>query len=221
VNLAHQTMSSLKNKWRQAGSHLDLLPRIGRLLWDSSKGWTVAWAAALVVSGAIPILVIRLSKSLIDGLVLLSRQPFSAAAAEPVRIMAALIGAASLAGELLQGGLEWLRAMQAELMEERMSSLAQQKASEVDLEFYETPACHDLIYRAQEEARNRPAILLENSGGLIQNGVSLIMIGWLVASYSVWLILLLALSAVPAFAIVARYNWLSHQWWRATTVERR
>jgi ATP-binding cassette subfamily B protein len=214
-------MNSLKSKWRQAGNHLDVLPQTARLLWDCSKGWTVAWAVGLAVSGAIPILVIRLSKNLIDGLALLSRQQFSAKAAEPVVLIAALIGAASLIVELLQGGLEWLRAMQAELLDERMSSLAQQKASEVDLAFYETPACHDLIYRAQEEARNRPAILLENTGSLIQNGVSLVMIGWLVATYSVWLILVLALSAVPAFVIVARYNWLSHQWWRETTVERR
>jgi ATP-binding cassette subfamily B protein len=214
-------MSNWQSKWRQAGNHLYVLPQIGRLLWDSSKGWTVAWAIASAVSGAIPILVIRLSKSLIDGLVLLSRLPFSAQAAEPVLVIAALIGGASLISELLQGGLEWLRAMQAELLGDRMSSLAQQKASEADLAFYETPACHDLIYRAQEEARNRPAILLENIGSLIQNGVSLVMIGWLVATYSVWLILVLALSAIPAFVIVARYNWLSHQWWRETTVERR
>src|SRR5271155_3278623 len=100
-------MSNLKHKCRQAGSHLYVLPRTARLLWDSSKGWTVIWAAASVVSGIIPILVIRLSKSLIDGLVLWSQPPFSTTAAEPVLVIAALIGAASLAGELLQGGLEW------------------------------------------------------------------------------------------------------------------
>jgi ATP-binding cassette subfamily B protein len=138
-----------------------------------------------------------------------------------VLIIAGTIGALSLISELLQGALEWLRTMQAELLEERMSFLVQQKTSEVDLAFYETPACHDLIYRAQEEAKNRPAIMLENFGTLIQNGVSLVLIGWLVATYSIWLIVVLALSAIPAFVIVARYNWLSHEWWRETTVERR
>ena len=214
-------MYSPGNKWRQARAQLHVLPQTGGLLWDSAKGWTIAWALALIVSGALPIAVIRLTKSLIDALAGLSRRPFSAQAAEPILIVAALIGALSLVSELLQGALEWLKAMQAELLEERMSSLVQKKTSEVDLAFYETPACHDFIYRAQEEARNRPALLLDNIGSLIQNGVSLALIGWLVATYSVWLLLVLALSAIPAFAIVTRYNWLSHQWWRDTTVERR
>lgn len=214
-------MDNFTTRWRQAGTHLYVLPQTGRLLWDSAKGWTVAWAAALAVSGTLPIVVMRLMKTLIDNLARLSRQPFSAQAAKPVLIVAALIAAFSLISELLQGALEWLRAMLAELLEDRMSSLVQRKTSEVDLAFYETPACHDLIYRAQEEARTRPAILIENIGSLVQNSISLVLIGWLVATYSIWLMLVLALSAIPAFMIVARYNWLSHQWWRETTVERR
>lgn len=214
-------MDGLRSKWRQARTHFNVLPRAIRLLWGSAKGWTLAWAAALIASGALPIAIIRLTKYLIDVLAALSRKPFSTQAVEPVLIVAALIAALSLVSELLQGAIEWMRAMQAELLEDAMSSLVQTKTSEVDLAFYETPACHDLIYRAQEEARNRPAILLDNAGTLIQNGVSLVLIGWLVATYSVWLILVLALSAIPAFAIVARYNLLTHQWWRDTTVERR
>ena len=214
-------MSVLERKWRQARTHLHVLPKTAHLLWDSAKGWTVAWAVALIVAGTLPILVIRLSKSLIDGLAHLSRTPFSGQTAKPVLILAALIVLFSLISELLQGGVEWLQAMQAELLEDRMSSLVQKKTSEVDLAFYETPSCHDLIYRAQDEARNRPASLLENIGSLVQNGVSLVLIGWLVATYSIWLVLVLAFSAIPAFLIIARYNLLTHQWRRETTVERR
>ncbi len=214
-------MSNLRSKWRQALTHLYVLPQTGHLLWDSAKSWTLVWTISLIVSGALPIIVIRLSKGLIDGLASLGRTPFSMTSARPVILIAALIVAVSLASELIQGVVEWLRTMQSELLEDKMSSLVQRKTSEVDLAFYETPACHDLIYRAQDEARTRPAILLENIGSLIQNSVSLLLIGLLVATYSPWLILVLALSAVPAFAIVARYNLLTHQWRRETTVERR
>jgi ATP-binding cassette subfamily B protein len=129
-------MDNFTTRWRQARTHLHVLPQTGRLLWDSAKGWTVAWAVALAVSGVLPIVVMRLMKTLIDNLARLSRQPFSTQAVKPVLIGAALISAISLISELLQGALEWLRAMLAELLEDRMSSLVQRKTSEVDLAFY-------------------------------------------------------------------------------------
>ena len=214
-------MDRLIHKWEQTRARLDVLPKIGRLLWRTSGKWTVLWAIALVLSGLLPIVVIWLTKLMIDGLAALSRGGFAWQTARPVLITGALIAAASLFIELLQGAMEWLRAMQSELLQDRISALVQEKATEVDLAFYETPAYFDQFYRAQDEAQTRPPVLLENIGSLLQNGVSLVMIGLLVAHYSGWLLVLLALSAIPAFSIVARYNWLTHRWWQQTTVERR
>ncbi len=214
-------MHSLTAKWTQARRHLDVLPKIGRLLWESSGKWTILWAAALVFSGLLPIVVIWLTKRMIDQLAMLSRQGFVWQSVEPVLVTGALIAGATLFTELLQGVIEWLKAMQSELLQDRIAGLVQEKATEVDLAFYETPAYFDQFHRAQDEAQNRPPVLLENIGSLLQNGVSLAMIGVLVASYSVWLLIPLLLSAIPAFSIVARYNWLNHKWWQQTTVERR
>lgn len=214
-------MDQLKSQWEQARRHLDVLPKIGRLLWDSSGKWTILWAGALLFSGLLPIAVIWLTKLMIDQLAALSHGGFVWGSVRPVLITGGLIAAAALAIELLQGALEWLRAMQSELLQDRIAALVQQKATEVDLAFYETPASLDQFHRAQDEAQTRPPVLIENLGTLLQNGVSLAMIGVLVASYSIWLLVPLFLSAVPAFLIVARYNWLTHKWWRSTTVERR
>jgi len=214
-------MHSLKAKWAQARRHLDVLPKIGRLLWQSAGKWSIVWAAALVISGLLPIMVIWLTKRMIDQLALLSRQGFVWHSVESVLITGALISFAALLTEFLQGVIEWLKAMQSELLQDRIAFLVQQKATEVDLAFYETPAYFDQFHRAQDEAQNRPPVLLENIGSLLQNGVSLAMIGVLVASYSIWLLVPLLLSAIPAFSIVARYNWLNHLWWQNTTVERR
>src|SRR5579871_3819250 len=214
-------MNSLLRKCEQARAQLDVLPKIGRLLWRAAGKWTVLWAAALALSGLLPIAVIWLTKRMIDQLAALSHGGFAWQAAQPALLTGALIVAAILIMELLQGGLEWLRAMQSELLQDRIAALVQEKATEVDLAFYETPAYFDQFYRAQDEAQTRPPVLLENLGSLLQNGVSLIMIGALVAGYSPWLLVLLGLSSVPAFSIVARYNWLQHGWWQQTTVERR
>jgi ATP-binding cassette subfamily B protein len=214
-------MNQLKHRWDQVRTQFNVLPKIGRLLWESSGRWTILWAATLVFSGFLPILVIWLTKSMIDQLAQLSRGGFAWRTVQPVLITGAIIAAATIFTELLQGVLEWLRAIQSELLQDRISYLVQEKATEVDLAFYETPAYFDQFHRAQDEAQTRPPVLLENIGSLLQNGVSLAMIGVLVASYSPWLLLPLALSAIPAFSIVTRYNWLNHKWWQRTTVERR
>jgi ATP-binding cassette, subfamily B, bacterial len=214
-------MNSLRTKWRQVRTQLHILPKIARLLWQSAKGWTIVWGVALLIAGILPVLVLRLTKAMIDDLSVLVRSPLSWQSARPVLLIGALIGAATLLTELLQGIVEWLQAMQCELLQDRISSLVQSKAAEVDLAFYESAACHDQFYRAQSEAQTRPPVLLENLGSLLQNGISLCLIGWLISTYSIWLLAPMALSAVPAFYIVARYNWLTHRWWRQTTVERR
>src|SRR5579872_4410406 len=214
-------MDSLRQRWEQVRTNLDVLPKIGRLLWEASGKWTILWASALMASGFLPILVIWLTKRMIDQLAQFTRGGLGWRGVEPILITGALIAAASVFTELLQGVLEWLRAMQAELLQDRISYLVQEKATEVDLAFYETPAYFDQFHRAQDEAQTRPPVLLENIGSLLQNGVSLAMIGVLVASYSPWLLVPLLLSAIPAFSIVTRYNWLNHKWWQRTTVERR
>jgi ATP-binding cassette subfamily B protein len=214
-------MPRLNEKCKQVLNHLDVLPKIGSLLWESSGRWTILWTGALTVSGLLPILVIWLIKRIIDQLASLSKMGLGWNHLGPILLTGSLIATASIFTELLQGALEWLRAIQSELLQDRISRLIQEKAAEVDLAFYETPACLDRFHRAQDEAQTRPPVLLENIGSLLQNGISLGMIGVLVASYSGWLLIPLLLSAIPAFSIVARHNWLNYQWWQRTTAERR
>jgi ATP-binding cassette subfamily B protein len=212
---------TLSEKLRTVRAQLSVLPAIARLLWESAGYWTVVWAVVLLVSGALPIVIIQLTKRMIDSLAPLGNAGVAWENARPAVVTAALLGAATLMIELLAGALEWLKAKQADLLQDRISHLVQQKATEVDLAFYESAACHDQLYRAQNEAQTRPAILLDNLGGLLQNTISLCLIAWLVATYSAWLLVPMILSSMPAFYIVARYNWLTHRWWQQTTSERR
>jgi ATP-binding cassette subfamily B protein len=214
-------MDGIGAKWRQARAHLDVLPKVARLVWASAKGWTCLWAAVLVINGVLPIWLMRLIKNLIDELGAAGRASYSWQSVRPAVVTGVLMGASVLLMELLQGVLEWLRTMQVELLQDRICGLVQQKTAEVDLEFYESPACYDQLYRARDEAETRPPALLDSMGSILQNGISLIVLAAVMASYSGWLLVAMFLSLVPAFSIVMRYNWLSHVWWRGTTAERR
>lgn len=214
-------MNYVKHQWRRVDNLLRTLPEASQLLWQSAGRWTLAWAVVLVLLGALPIAFMRLIKSVVDGFAAATRSAYSWESLRPALIAAALLGIGILLTELLQGALEWLRAMLSERMQDRISSLVQQKATEVDLAFYETPQCVDQYSRARDEVLTRPPVLLDALGGLLQNGVSLVLLAWVIASYSGWLMLGMVGSFIPAFSIVAYYNWLTHKWFQQSTQERR
>jgi ATP-binding cassette subfamily B protein len=211
----------MRTKLGQLKNSFGVLVKTGRLVRESARGWTVLWLLVLALTGFLPVALMKLIKGLVDALTVASRSGYSMESMRPAAILGVLICGGILLLELLQGLGEWLRTIQAELLQDRISALVQTKSAEVDLAFYETPGCYDQMYRARDEAQTRPTALLDSVGSLLQNGVSLLLICWVVASYSLWLLIAMALCFAPAFLIVARYNWLNHEWWQETTAERR
>ncbi|OLE41521.1 MAG: multidrug ABC transporter ATP-binding protein, partial [Cyanobacteria bacterium 13_1_40CM_2_61_4] len=87
--------------------------------------------------------------------------------------------------------------------------------------FYETPDFYDHLYRARGDASNRPLALLESSGSLVQNSITLVAMAAVLMPYGTWLPLALLLSTLPAFYVVVRTSRRYHDWWKNTTPERR
>jgi len=196
-------------------------PRVWRLIWDAARGWTAAWASVLILLGLAPLATVTLTKHLVDSLVAASRGGVSWDSARPALIAGALIAAVAIVSELLQGLLEWIRTAQSELIQDHISSLVHQQSVRVDLAFYESPEYFDCLYRARDEAASRPTALLDNLGGMLQNTVTLAGLAGLVLSYGPILVGAMFFSMAPAVFVVVRYNWLNHDWWHATTSNRR
>lgn len=135
----------------------------------------------------------------------------------PIALMAGVL----LLTELLQGILNWIRTVQAELMQDYMSALIHEKAVAADLAFYESSDYHDKLEQARSDASIRSLALLENSGSLLQNSITLLAMAAVLIPYGAWLPLALFVSMLPALAVVLRSNRDYHQWWQQTTVDRR
>jgi ATP-binding cassette, subfamily B, bacterial len=56
---------------------------------------------------------------------------------------------------------------------------------------------------------------------LVQNTITLLLMGVLLFSYGPWLPVLLLLGTIPAFYVVLRFDRSYHRWWQETTPERR
>ena len=192
-----------------------------QLIWISTRGWSILWLALLVALGTLPVATVTWMKHLVDSLVTGIRAGGNWSAMQPVAWYGGLIIGAALLMELLLSVLEGVRTLQSELLQDYTSARIHQKSVEVDMSFYESPGYYDSLYRARDEAGTRPALLVEHLGAVIQNTISVVILTILIAAYTPWMVLAMVLSALPAFFVVAQYNWQVHQWWRESTAERR
>jgi ATP-binding cassette subfamily B protein len=191
------------------------------LIWEAAHGLTIAWTVLLILQGLLPIASIYLTKLVVDSFVNVVKNGVSWATLQPLVIEVILFAAIFILTELFQSLLEWIRAAQSEYVQDYITGLIHEKSIEVDLAFYESPEYFDHLQRAQSDASSRSLALLENTGSLIQNGITLIGIASILIHYSIWLLVLLIVAALPTLYVALRYNHRYHQWWKDTTTDRR
>ncbi|MGA9377646.1 MAG: ABC transporter ATP-binding protein, partial [Phormidium sp.] len=139
-----------------------------------------------------------------------------------ILILVALMGGVLLLTQVLGSFLSWVRVVQSELVKDYISALIHKKSLEVDFAFYESAEYFDRLHRARQDAAFRPTALLENSGSLVQNGITLIAMAAVLSQFGVWLPAALLISTLPAFAVILNYSKQNYEWWmKATADERR
>jgi len=192
-----------------------------RMVWAASKGWTLVWAILLVVQGVLPAATVYLIRLLVDNLVAVMGTGASWESVQSLLVPAALMAGVLLLAAFLSSGTEWIRTAQSELIQDHISAAIHEKSMAVDVAFYESAAYHDRLERAQGDAKNRSLALLENSGSLLQNSITLLAMVAVLLAYGTWIPLVLLVSTTPAFFVVLRFNRRYHQWWKQTSPERR
>ena len=200
---------------------LAYLPRTLRLIWRVAPGWTIAWAALLVVQGILPAGIVYLSKLLIDSLVRAIGSSDPWAYTRPVLFLAFVTAAVMLLAELLSSATAWARTAQSELIQDHIKGLVHAQSARVDLAFFESVDFFDKMERARNEAGSRSLALLENTGELVQSTITLIAMAALLVSYSAWLPLVLFIGTLPAFVVIIHADRRYHEWWQRRTYERR
>lgn len=201
-------------------NRLFYLPQTFRLVWAAARGWTLAWVVLLIVQGILPGISVYLTRLVVDSLVAAMKAGASWDL-QSILVPAALMAAILLLTELLQSALNWIRTVQSELMQDYTSALIHDSAIAADMAFYESSDYHDKLERARSDASTRSLTLLENSGSLMQNSITLLAMAAVLIPYSAWLPLALLVSTLPALAVVLRSNRDYHQWWQQTTPDRR
>jgi ATP-binding cassette, subfamily B, bacterial len=193
------------SRFRQFRGQLPAGRRALALVWGAAGRWTLVWGFLLVGQGLLPAGLALLLRSLVNRLV--ASHHWNA-------IAPPALGIASLwiAGQLLSSALAWVRAVQAELVQEEVHRLIHRQALRMDMAFYDHAESYDQLHRAQIDAISQPLALLENMGTMVQSGLSFLVLAGILWSYAGWLPLLLVLTAIPGLLLVARHILREHAW---------
>src|SRR5437588_11911769 len=107
-----------------------------RLIWDSSRGWTVAGVVLLVVQAALSLAALALVKLVVDAVAagLASTNP--AGTFEHVAVLIGLVAGVALLTALCKSLESAISDIQRDLVSDHMNSLVHAKAGEVDVEYY-------------------------------------------------------------------------------------
>ena len=192
-----------------------------RLVWTASRNWTGVWGVLLILQGLLPAAIVYVTKLLVDSVVAAVEAGGSWESTRHLLFLAILMGGIMLLMEVVQGASSWVRTAQAELVRDHLGALIHEKSAAADIAFYESPEYHDRLEQARNDLSSRPLALLEASGTLLQNIVTLVAVGALLVPYGIWWPFALAVSAAPALFVVLHFNLRYHHWWNQTTTDRR
>ncbi len=174
------------------------------LVWTTSKGLTIVFAALTVVGGLLPAAVAYVGKEIVDGVVAANA---SGEGADRAFALYWVAGEAGLVVALLgvRAVISACQSLLRALLGFRVNVMVLQKALTLHLPHFEDSEVYDQMTRARREASSRPLSLVKRTFGLVQNLISLASYGALLLQFSVVAVVVLFLAGVPAFVAETRF----------------
>lgn len=179
------------------------------------------WGVLIVIQGLFPVLIVYLTKLTIDSFILAKNNFGDAASLRTAVVFFVLTGLALLLAEFFRYLSEWVRAAKTEHFSDHLKQMMHVKSAAVDVAVYDSPEYHDLLEQARGESQSKPLSLLETSGAIIQNSITLFSFAAILISYGWEVSLLLLAGTVPGLYITLKYNRVFHSWWVSTASDRR
>jgi ATP-binding cassette subfamily B protein len=207
----------MKVSKQRVGSFLTTVRWALSLVWESSPSLAIASIVVRIVQGLLPLVVLYLTKLLIDTVTEALKTPTDDPSLTRIlMILGGIAGVAAVTAILTAlGGL--LSRTQAQIVTDHMYALIQTKSVEVDLEYYENAQYHDTLHRAQQEAPYRPTAILNAVLQLGQNTISLIAMGAVLWWLHWGVIPILILAAVPYLIVRLQQSNQLFMWERERT----
>jgi len=176
------------------------------LVWTTSKTLTLALAILTLAAGALPAGVAYIGAHIVDAVVVAINHHTDVAARNATLnwVLAEAGVVMLLAGT--QRGLSLCQSLLRAQLGQRVNVMILEKALTLDLTQFEDSEFYDKLTRARREASQRPLSLVMRTFGLIQNLISLLSYASLLVHFSVWALIILLCSGLPAFIAETKFS---------------
>lgn len=209
--------SAVKNVQRL----LSYVPRTLALVWEAAAHWTIVWGTLLVALGVLPGASVYLTKWILDGASVAIGQGLAWENIQLIALPGGLMALVLSFQQVAQAVNGWVQTAQAEHVEDYIQTLIHDQSGRLDLAFYESSDYYDTLHQASSRASGKSLEVLQQLGGLIQNGITLLTIAVILVPYGLWIPLVLILSTLPALYVVVKHNRRHHDWWEQRTMDQR
>lgn len=186
-------------------------------MWQSSPRWTIARLVILVIQGTLPLLLLYITKLIVDTIATGLTAPNRGAVFGHMVLLFGLAGAVTLTTTLCGSLADLVNTAQSQRLTDHVQSILHTKSIEVDLEYYENAQYYDILQRAQQEAPSRPNQILNRLAQVGQNGISLLAMTGLLLSLRWELAGVLFVAAIPAVVVRLKYAGILYRWQRKRT----
>ncbi|HUQ05806.1 MAG TPA: ABC transporter ATP-binding protein [Kofleriaceae bacterium] len=190
------------------------------LVWETSRGVTIALGVGAVVSGLAPTAMAWAGKRLVDSIVQAAATNATAdrdAALVWVAVEAGLALLLMISTRLLSILRSLLRAQ----LGNRINVMILQKSLALDLTQFEDSETYDMLTRARREASSRPLSMVMRTFSLAQGAIALVGLLGLLAAFSPFALAVLVGAALPAFIAEAKFSGDAFRLFRWRTPETR
>jgi len=172
------------------------------LVWSTNRALTVSLALLTLLAGVLPAAVAYIGALIVDAVV----GARDAGGAAQVLRLVALEGVLVAAIAAAQRGMSLCQSLLRAQLGQRVNVMILEKALTLELQHFEDSEFYDKLTRARREASTRPLSLVTRTFGLVQNGISLVSFGVLLAHFSPWAVTVLLLAGLPAFIAEAKFS---------------
>lgn len=192
------------------------------IVWQNALAWSILDGIILIIQSTLPILVLYLTKEVVDLVAAGFLSANKKAAFEDVLMAIAMLGAATLFTTLLTLASSLIYEAKNHKISRHIEHVLLSKSVKIDLEYYESSQYYDTLHRAQKEAPYRTGQIVSSLFKFLQSVLTLLALIGLLFSVHWMASLVLFAIAIPGFLCRLWYaNQIYHWQKKQTPLERK
>lgn len=193
------------------------LPKLFRLIWETSKPLTFGNIVLRLVQSVIPLATLYIAKEIIDEVVQLTQGHGDT---QYLWLMVGIELGLAVFSSILNRGIILLDTLLGDLFTNRTSVDIMRHAAKLDLYQFEEASFYDKLERARRNTSGR-TVLMSQVLSQLQDMITILSLGAGLVAFNPWLILILVVAVVPSFIAEAHFNQRTYSLTFSWTPERR